>query len=93
MAQRRREARTPLDTALLRELADEFGYWAATTDEADIEYHRQHNKNADYWLARRHRFDHLRGYRVVPGARTLVRLGCFADYTESAWVRVRQRSI
>jgi hypothetical protein len=30
-----------------------------TTDEADIEHHRQHNKNADYWLARGHRFDHL----------------------------------
>jgi hypothetical protein len=32
----------------------------ATTDEADIEHQRQHNKNADYWLARGHRFDHLR---------------------------------
>jgi hypothetical protein len=49
-----------LDMARLRELADEFGYWPATTDEADIERHRQHNKNADYWLARGHRFDHLR---------------------------------
>ncbi len=53
-------ASPPLDMALLRELADEFGYWPATTDEADIEYHRQHNKNADDWLARSHRFDHLR---------------------------------
>jgi hypothetical protein len=41
-------------------LAAELGFWPATTDEADIERHRQHNKNADYWLARRHRFDHLR---------------------------------
>jgi hypothetical protein len=32
----------------------------ATTDAADIEHHRQLNKNADYWLARSHRFDHLR---------------------------------
>jgi hypothetical protein len=30
----------------------ELGFWPATTDEADIEHHRQHNKNADYWLAR-----------------------------------------
>src|SRR5271166_1711145 len=29
-----------LDMARLRELADEFGYWPATTDEADIERHR-----------------------------------------------------
>jgi hypothetical protein len=40
--------------------AAELGFWPATTDEADIEHHRQHNKNADYWLARGHRFDHLR---------------------------------
>jgi hypothetical protein len=33
-------------------LAAELGFWPATTDEADIEHHRQHNKNADYWLAR-----------------------------------------
>jgi hypothetical protein len=52
-----------------------LGFIPATTDEADIERHRQHNKNADYWLARRHRFDHLRGYRVVSRARTLGRLG------------------
>ena len=32
----------------------------ATTDEAAIERHRQRNKNADYWLARGHRFDYLR---------------------------------
>jgi hypothetical protein len=41
-------------------MAAELGFWPATTDEADIEHHRQHNKNADYWLARGHRFDHLR---------------------------------
>jgi hypothetical protein len=49
-----------LGMAKLRELAAELGYWPATTDEADIERHRQHNASADYWLARRHRFDHLR---------------------------------
>jgi len=49
-----------IDTERLRELAAELGFWPATTDEADIERHRQHNKNADYWLARGHRFDHLR---------------------------------
>jgi hypothetical protein len=32
----------------------------AATDAGDIERHRQHNKNADYWLARSHRFAHLR---------------------------------
>jgi hypothetical protein len=79
-----------IDPERLRELAADLGFWPATTEEADIDRHRQLNKNADYWLARRHRFGHLRGYRVVPRARTLVRLGCLADYTESAWVRVRQ---
>jgi hypothetical protein len=49
-----------VDTERLRELAAELGFWPATTDEADIERHRQHNKNADYWLARNHRFAHLR---------------------------------
>ncbi len=49
-----------IDTERLRELAAELGFWPATTDEADIERHRQHNKNADHWLARHHRFDHLR---------------------------------
>jgi hypothetical protein len=49
-----------MDTERLRELAAELGFWPATTDEADIEHHRQHNKNADYWLVRGHRFDHLR---------------------------------
>jgi hypothetical protein len=33
-------------------LAAELGFWPATTDEADIEHRRQHNKNTDYWLAR-----------------------------------------
>src|SRR5258705_13330040 len=37
-----------IDTERLRELAAELGFWPATTDEADIERHRQHNKNADY---------------------------------------------
>jgi hypothetical protein len=49
-----------IDAERLRELTAELGFMPATTDEADIEHHRQHNKNADYWLARRHRFDHLR---------------------------------
>jgi hypothetical protein len=49
-----------MDTERLRELATELGFWPATTEEADIVRHRQHNKKADYWLARRHRFDHLR---------------------------------
>jgi hypothetical protein len=44
----------------LRELAAALGFWPATTDGADIERHRQHNKNADYWLARGRRFDHRR---------------------------------
>jgi hypothetical protein len=35
----------------LRELSAEL-FMPATTDAADIEWHRQHNKNADYWLAR-----------------------------------------
>ena len=38
----------------------ELGFWPATTDEAANERHRRHNKNADYWLARSHRFDYLR---------------------------------
>jgi hypothetical protein len=33
----------------LRELAAELGFWPATTDEAEILWHWQHNKNADYW--------------------------------------------
>jgi hypothetical protein len=48
-----------LDLVRLRELA-ELGYWAASTDGADFDRHRKLNKNADYWLARGHRFDHLR---------------------------------
>ena len=50
----------PLDMAFLRELAAELGFWPATTDEADIERHREHNVNADFWLARSHRYDHLK---------------------------------
>jgi hypothetical protein len=49
-----------IDAQRLRELAAELDFWPATTDEADIEHQRQHNENADYWLARVHRFDHLR---------------------------------
>jgi len=49
-----------VDMQRLRELAAELAFWPATTNEADIEPHRQHNKNAHYWLARGHRFDHLR---------------------------------
>jgi hypothetical protein len=49
-----------IDTQRLRKLAAELGIWPDTTAEADIERHRQHNKNADYWLARGRRFDHLR---------------------------------
>ncbi len=49
----------PLDMALLRELADEFGYWAATTDEADIERHRRLNAALDRNY-HPHRWDHLK---------------------------------
>jgi hypothetical protein len=49
-----------IDMNRLRELAAELGYWLATTVDADIDRHRQHNKNADYWRARSHRFGHLR---------------------------------
>ena len=49
-----------IDMNRLRELTAELGFMPANIDEPDIERHRQHNKNADYWLARRHRFDHLR---------------------------------
>jgi hypothetical protein len=49
-----------IDNERLPELAAELGFWRTTTEEADIYRHRQHNKNADYWLARGHRFDHLR---------------------------------
>ena len=44
--------------ARLRELADEFGYWPATTDEADIERHRRLNAGLDRNY-RPHRWDHL----------------------------------
>jgi hypothetical protein len=48
------------DMNRLRELTAELGFMPATTDEAANERHRQHNKNAHYWLARSHRFAHLR---------------------------------
>jgi hypothetical protein len=51
---------TMVDMNRLRELTAELGFMPATTDAAAIDRHRQHNKNADYWLARSHRFDHLR---------------------------------
>jgi hypothetical protein len=44
----------------LRSGTDDARACASVTDEADIEHHSQNNKNADYWLARGHRFDHLR---------------------------------
>jgi hypothetical protein len=48
-----------IDPERLRELAAELGFWRATTDEADIEQHRQHCKNADHWLVRG--FEHAAG--------------------------------
>ena len=51
---------TMIDMNRLRELTAELGFMPATTDEADIDRQRQLNKDADYWLARSHRFDHLR---------------------------------
>jgi len=57
----------PFDMALLRELAKEFGYLPATTNEADIARHREHNKNADFWLARSHRFDHRKAAHKKSG--------------------------
>ena len=42
------------------QLTAELGFMPAITDGAAIERHRRHNKKADYWLARSHRFDHLR---------------------------------
>jgi hypothetical protein len=56
----------PRDMALLRELADEFGYWPATTDEADIERHRRLHAAADAAPSREHlmrKWAHLRGGR------------------------------
>jgi hypothetical protein len=49
-----------LDMAKLRELAKELGYWPDSTDEGSVERHRRLNASADFWLARSHRFDHLR---------------------------------
>ena len=61
----------PLDMALLRDLAKEFGYWPASTHEADIERHRRDNaadkaRHEAYLREygpggpKRHRWDHLR---------------------------------
>ncbi len=61
----------PLDMALLRELAKEFGYWPASTHQADIERHRRDNaadkaRHEAYLREygpggpKRHRWDHLR---------------------------------
>lgn len=36
-----------MDTKKLRELAEEFGYWPATTNEEDIEQHRRLNAALD----------------------------------------------
>jgi hypothetical protein len=44
-----------IDTERLRELTAELGFMPATTDEADIERHRQHKKNADHRLASSHK--------------------------------------
>jgi hypothetical protein len=41
-----------IDTERLRKLATELGFWPATTDEADIDRHRQHNKRPDQLPAR-----------------------------------------
>ena len=47
----------------LRELTAELGFWPATTNPDDIERHREHTTNADFWLARSHRYDHLKKSR------------------------------
>jgi hypothetical protein len=52
------------DMNRLPELTAELGYWPAMADEADVERHRELNKATDYWLARSHRFDHLRREQV-----------------------------
>jgi hypothetical protein len=44
----------------------------ATTDGPDIEWHRRHNKTADYWLACSHRFDHLAPSSTFSPMRTAV---------------------
>lgn len=38
---------TQVDTKRLRELADELGYWPATTNPEDIERHRRLNAALD----------------------------------------------
>ncbi len=57
----------PLDMASLRELAKEFGFYPASIKPEDVERHREHNKNADFWLARSHRFDHLKAAHKKSG--------------------------
>ena len=52
---------------LRAELAAELGSGLPPLDPEDIEAHRQHNRNADYWLARSHRFDHLKRVREHGG--------------------------
>ena len=51
-----------IDWVLLRELADEFGYWPATTEPADIQRHRALNaaldKAPDLWTTGK-KFAHL----------------------------------
>jgi hypothetical protein len=58
-----------IDMDRLCELTAELGLMTAATDAGDIERHRQHNKNADYWLARSHRFAHLRREQERPRQR------------------------
>jgi hypothetical protein len=47
----------PLDMALLRELAKEFGFYPATTNPEDIERHRRLNAAADAASGREYRYD------------------------------------
>jgi|GEM_PF-5504708 len=47
---------SPLDMALQRELAKEFGFYPATTNPEDIERHRRLNAIPDGT----HRWDHLK---------------------------------
>lgn len=57
-----------IDMNRLRELTAELGFMPATTEEADIERHRQHNKNADFWLARSHSFITCAGTKGFGGS-------------------------
>ena len=47
----------PLDMALQRELAKEFGFYPATTNPEDIERHRRLNAAADAASAHGYRYD------------------------------------